>query len=506
MDEAGRAGAIAIKPRRMRCALTALLVAAARAVDTIAIDASAAPSLGLGPIAPDFASFSYEVHCAPAMLTLNGAPRASFVTLMRALQSLGGARGPNIRVGGNSADESAYLPPSTPLPPDVKYRIGPADLAAYPTVALWNGSVTLGVNFRGGNDATLELAHAAAIGAAIPWASGVVEALEVGNENDLYVEHKYRPASYTGADYAAEATAVMAALATRAAVPPRRFQGATFCCDKLGFDAALPAYYAENQAALRSVSYHSYPLNVCNGKAPPSIADLLATAAVTKNVAEMVPRLAAARAASLPFFIGEGNSVACGGQAGVSDTFAAALWALDALLAHAAIGVARWNWHGCPSGAYTPIGYDDVTTDVPRVNPLFYGLFAFSTAARGGLALVNASIASTSDLVRAFAGVTAAGEWRVVVLHKDPAAAAAARATVTLPVAAARACAARAALVRLTAPAADATTGVAFGGATWDGSTTGAPSGAPSSEPVAADADGSFAFLVQPASAVVFSC
>ena len=132
--------------------LVATALCAVLAADTISIDVSSAPAVS-APLPPDFASFSYEVHCAPDMLTLNGAPRASFVTLMRGLQALGGGRGPNIRVGGNSADESAYLPPSTPLPAGVKYRIGPADLAAYPTVAQWNGSVTLGLNFLGGADA-----------------------------------------------------------------------------------------------------------------------------------------------------------------------------------------------------------------------------------------------------------------------------------------------------------------------------------------------------------------
>jgi endo-1,4-beta-xylanase len=164
-------------------AMLATLQGAAAAEDAITVDVSTATSLGHGVVAPDFASFSYEVPCAVPMLTLAGAPRPSFVGLMQQLQAVNGMRGHNIRVGGNSADESAYVPGTSALPYNASYRITAADFAAYlAAIPAWNGTVSPGLNFRGGADATLEAAHAAALGAAIGWGrGGFIDALEVGN-------------------------------------------------------------------------------------------------------------------------------------------------------------------------------------------------------------------------------------------------------------------------------------------------------------------------------------
>ena len=115
-----------------------------------------------------------------------GVARPSFVNLMNLLRSaagggaVAGVRGPNLRIGGNSADKSAYVPAGTPLPLNDTYRITGADFAAYAAaVPLWNGSITPGVNFRDATSAALAVAHVAALNAAIPWSAGLVEAFEV---------------------------------------------------------------------------------------------------------------------------------------------------------------------------------------------------------------------------------------------------------------------------------------------------------------------------------------
>lgn len=204
------------------------LARGASSADTLTLDASAAKSFGHGTVPSDFASFSYEVPCARAMLTQGTAPRKSFVGLMQQLQAVNGKAGPNIRVGGNSADESAWAPGTGTLPDNATYRITQADFEAYvAAVPLWKGTVTPGLNFRGGADATLEIAHATALAAAIPWSSGLVESVEVGNEPDLYPRNGDRPPTWGGADYAREAGAVMDALRKDAGVPANRVQGGT---------------------------------------------------------------------------------------------------------------------------------------------------------------------------------------------------------------------------------------------------------------------------------------
>jgi hypothetical protein len=482
--------------------LGSAVASSARAGDTITIDASTARSLGHGPIAADFTSFSYEVSCAPGMFLHNGAPRATFVALMQQLAGQnGGVKGPNIRIGGNSADESAFVPPPSPLPYDAKYRITPADFAAYlAAVPLWNGSITPGLNFRGGGNATLERAHAVALAAAIPWESGLVEALEQGNECDLYVRNGDRPAGWGAADYNREASAVMADLAATAGVPPQRFQGLTFCCHNL--DSIVDTYAAANKAHLRTLSYHEYALSVCEGQHN-TIFQLLSNDVVDRPLARLAPILAAARAIGVPFVIGEGNSVSCGGQANVSDVFAAALWAVDALLAHAAIGVTRWNFHGCEEGAYTAIAYADTALDAPVVRPLFYGMFAFTHATRGGAELYGAAVSSSNPLVRGYAARTPAGAWAATVVHKDVGGGGgSARVSVALP----SGVSATGVLVRLQSAAGPlARTGVTFRGLTWDGTTTGLPSGTPKEEQVGQGADGRYTFDVEQGSVAVLT-
>ena len=459
------------------------------------IDASTATPLGHGPVPSDFASLSYEVSCAPGMLMHGSSPRPTFVALMQQLQELNGGAGPNLRIGGNSADTSAYVKGGGPLPDHATYRITEKDFAAYlAAVPLWRGSVTPGLNFRGGANASLEGAHAAALAAAIPWASGLVEALEVGNECDLYPTNGDRPKGWAGADYSREASSVMAQL-VRAGVPPQRFQGLTFCCHR--FDSAIGAYVAANKDLLHSLSYHEYALSVCEGQTN-TIFQLLSNAVVDDATARLQPTIAAARSIGRPFFLGEGNSVSCGGEKNVSDVFASALWAVDALLAHAAAGVARWNFHGCEQGAYTAIAYADVTQDVPDVRPLFYGMYAFTYATRGA-ELYRAAVTSSNPLVRAYAARTGGGAWSITVVHKDVRGAGA-RVSVALP----GEVGGEGVLVRLLAGGPWARTGVTFRGLTWDGTTSGRPGGVETVEMVGR-AGGRYEFEVPAGSVAILT-
>ena len=218
---------------------------------------------------------------------------------------------------------------------------------------LWNGTVTTGLNFRDEKSAALAVAHLQALTAVIPFSSPVLEAIEVGNECDLYYENGIRKPSYSAQDYLKDFALYQGALASAAGLPAGRVQGATFASTK--WDSSILDQYmdtysaAKGNGALRSVSLHEYPLTHCHGKVN-SIYDLLTDNAVYHNVQAIAPYLAHAQTLGLPLYIGEGNSCSCGGQSGISDTFAATLWVVDSLFAHAAAGVTRWNFHGCPGG------------------------------------------------------------------------------------------------------------------------------------------------------------
>jgi hypothetical protein len=480
------------------------------------------------PTPPDFVGFSLEVNNAPVYLAFpNGTARPSFGNLMRLIQRCSGGRGPNVRVGGGSSDNSALIPPSTPLPPNITYRITPADVAALVGAApLWNGTLTLGTNFRYPNaSAAWGAAHVAAMGAATPWSSGVVEAVEIGNEVDIYPDNGFRLHNYSAEDYADEFADFAAALHA-AGLPVGRLQGATYAEDLFypGLDSYMARFAAQKE--LSSVSLHEYAVGHCEGKNI-SIWDLLAPQGVYSAHFEMMAAfLGPARALGVPLLVGEGGTASCGGQPGVSDVFAAALWALDAFSAHAQLGFARFNSHGGgtpPSIAhYSPIGYTNVTADTPVVRPVYMGLWAFAAATRRGAVVLNATLAASpaaaGAYISAWAFRDATGEERVLAIHKDGNATGAATVSVVPAAAAAEeeeeeagergesgGVGGAATLFRLTAAAGGihAPDGISLAGFTFDGSLDGTPSGALETEAVPLGSDGRYTFELPVGSAAL---
>ncbi|WP_320073275.1 glycosyl hydrolase family 79 C-terminal domain-containing protein, partial [Nostoc sp. MG11] len=89
----------------------------------------------------------------------------------------------------------------------------------------------------------------------------------------------------------------------------------------------------------------------------------------------------AAQQQGLKYRITESNSVFSGGKEGVSNVFAAALWATDfmfILAQNEAMGV---NFHGGGLGLYTPIAEEINKNFFAR--PLYYGILLFKLASQG---------------------------------------------------------------------------------------------------------------------------
>ena len=128
---------------------------------------------------------------------------------------------------------------------------------------------------------------------------------------------------------------------------------------------------------MKSFSYHRYPVSHCGGENT-TIGALLADASIGGQLEKLAPFIEATTKRSIEFWIGEGNSASCGGMPGVSDTFAAPLWAVDFLATLSKGGVSGMNFHGGPGGSYPPIAFDN---GVLQTRPLWYGMLAFSELA-----------------------------------------------------------------------------------------------------------------------------
>src|SRR6202030_3996735 len=120
-------------------------------------------------------------------------------------------------------------------------------------------------------------------------------------------------------------------------------------------------------------------LRACHDHPAPSIPGLLSAATRRLAASSLARYLAVSRASRVPVRMDEANSVSCGGQAGVSNTFASALWATDYISQAMAAGVAGINLEGNPANC---LGYSPVCAMRPgrlaagvlTARPIWYAL------------------------------------------------------------------------------------------------------------------------------------
>jgi hypothetical protein len=400
---------------------------------------------------------------------------------------------PTIRIGGNSADEAWWNPTgATPRPTNVTIDVGPTHVA---TLAALNAALgttlipdlDLALEGADADAATNAAALAQAIAAAVP--AGAIRAFEIGNEPDLWYKNGLRTSSYTFAGWQSDYDAFTAGLDAVLSPP------LAYAAPALSGKSWLPnldTLYASEKTNLALATAHRYPFNVCNGKAPPAVADLLADASGQNAATAFASHIQAARAAGVDFRVAELNSVACGGADGISNVYAAALWGADVAFQLAWAGAVGLNFH-------TPGSYYAVFTlagGALSVQPLYYGMRFFSLAVPAGATPVPATVTPPTPGLHAWASVGADGKTRVAILNLDTAAGG------TVAVQAPPASGAT--LIRLHAPAVDAKSGITLGGQTWDGSTDGAPQGTAAAEPVTID-QGSAVIALPPLDAVVLT-
>ena len=109
----------------------------------------------------------------------------------------------------------------------------------------------------------------------------------------------------------------------------------------------LPEFLAANRR-VRVVTLHRYPLQSFVSPASPvypSVSNLLSDAASRGLADSIAPYVRVAHAHHLPLRIGAMNTVSAGQAPGVADSFASALWILDALFNMARVGVDGVNIH-----------------------------------------------------------------------------------------------------------------------------------------------------------------
>jgi Glycosyl hydrolase family 79 C-terminal beta domain len=368
-----------------------------------------------------------------------------------------------LRIGGDSADRTFWEPSSTRMS-SWAFRLTPRWLAQLSGLVRRTGArLIIDLNLvTGSPSAAARLAQAVQGG--LP--RGSIIGFEVGNEPDIYSRRdwlatiagsrqsaKLLPTELTARTYDADFRAYAQALAQVAPGVPL-----------LGPALANPAVnlrwisnlLAGPHAGLGTVSVHRYPLSGCakaGSRKNPTIARVLSDRASTGVAQSIKAAIRVAHRAGLPVRVTELNSVDCGGRAGVSNTFATALWAPDALFELLRAGVDGVNVHvrADAINAAFALGARGLTA-----RPLLYGLILFARTLGADARLVHLRVrAEGSSHLRVWAVTASGGALNVLLINEGSR-----PMTVEL-----RAPARRSATIeRLLAPAVTSTTGVTLDG------------------------------------------
>jgi hypothetical protein len=218
-------------------------------------------------------------------------------------------------------------------------------------------------------------------------------AFQLGNEPDAW-RNRYRPATWTYEDYWKEWLAAHAAVTAR--VPNARFAGPDVS-NKVAYLTGFAADAKKSAPDVVMLTSHYYAMGPAG--APGMTVEHLLTPD-PKLERDLGTMMDAARGAGSPYRMSEGSSCWNGGQPGVSDTLASALWVADMMMEFASAGCAGVNLHGGGNGFYTPIAGSLAEGFTRR--PEFFGMELIEPLL--GATLMRSSLVCDNDRVRAYAG------------------------------------------------------------------------------------------------------
>ncbi len=352
---------------------------------TVAVDASRPGR----PVPRRFLGLSFEVG-ALAQIARYG-QLGNMPALLRSL-------GPGLfRFGGISADtRTAWTDARDPKPAWASHTIGPADLRRLRRLAQasgWPIILTVGLAHYNPGLAAREVASAHAILG--PWLAGI----EIGNEPDSYERHGLRAPPWKFSQYNAQIAAYRRAIGRL--TPGIPLAGPDVSGSKI-FNAWGPKEVRSQRPAI--ITGHHYPLG-CHTIPTPTIQTLLSGRIRAEERVSLTRYMRVARAGHIPLRVDEANSVSCGGVAGISDTFAAALWATSYITTTMSAGASGINLEGNPARCN---GYSVICAPTPQrlaagqlqAQPEWYALLLTR-------ALIGDRPITTRMTAPAFANVTA---------------------------------------------------------------------------------------------------
>ena len=381
-----------------------------------------------------------------------------------------------LRIGGKSADRTFYVTkPTRPVP--YGRPIGRGWLKKLSAlVRADNLRVMLDLNLA---------VHAPSVAATFAQAAvktlppTTLAGLEIGNEPDLYWRQPFLAkerlpqtlkstpkdwtVNYSAADYRRDYEAYAYALVRK--VPRIPIGAPEIISDKPEWLSAVEGLGRRDPSFL---SIHRYAGSTCFPRSSPfypTIARLLNENASIGFGSTIFDAARFAHSRGQALRLTEVNSISCGGNPGVANSFATALWTPDALFELMRNGANSINWQIRPKPLNAPF---HPTKSGIEALPELYGLAVFADMTGQGAKIVDSNLSESGGLHLKAWVVRVGSSLRVLLLNKGPRAA-----RVTMHLGAAG----TAELKRLEAPRVGASSHVTFGGQTigTDGEWQGKP-------------------------------
>jgi hypothetical protein len=480
---------------RVRMALAGVLcatlvlapVAAARKAKRRPVPEKVSVSVNAGhpgaTVPQNFLGLSFEASALPQI-----ASYANEGDLVGMLRSLGVGV---LRFGGVTSDiDVGWVDEVMARPAWAQEELNFADLQGLGALAVrsgWRVLLSLGLGHFEPEAAASEAAAAkAALGESL-------EAIELGNEPDSYTLHGLRSEPWTAVQYGEQVAAYRAAI--EAAAPGLALAGPDVSGSS-AFEKWGPAEVVDQRPAL--LTGHHYPLG-CNQVPAPTITQLLSPQTRKAEAVSLERYVSISEAGATPFRLDETNTVSCGGVAGISNTFASALWAVGYLSQAMTMGVSGINLQGNPTncGGYTPVcapTAEDLSSGALVAEPEWYALLLLR-AQLGERPIETTTNAPGRANVEVATFLAADGTLHYVIVDDEPPGAR----TVALALRIGRRFHGGS-ILSLTAPSLTSLTGVTLGGraVAADGSFT-----QPTRLPHAANVDGLITVDVKPSSAAL---
>jgi hypothetical protein len=374
---------------------------------TLTIDESAT----LAAIPPDFIGLSYESAqlANPAFFS---AKNTALIALFRELSDWG-----VLRLGGGTseftaftADETQAAAPFDAVGPDTSKNVKSdtiitrqslRNLREFLDATGWRCLYGLNLGRGPVARAVQEASYAQSI------LGPRLIAFQLGNEPDAW-RNRYRPATWSYADYWKEWSAAATAIEVR--VPQASFAGPDVS-NKLAYVTGFAEDKKHNAHDVVMLTSHYYAMGPAG--APGISLDKLLSPD-PKLERDLAIAMTAAHSAGLPYRMSEGNSCWNGGQSGVSDTLASALWVADMMLDFASLGCAGVNLHGGGNGFYTPIAGTLAEGFTRR--PEYFGVELIKPFT--GATLIRSKLDCANDRVRAYAA-RKSGSAMVLIINKS---------------------------------------------------------------------------------------